>query len=236
MRMDHLDNEGPTAPSYENRSALVTGGAGFIGSTLVDGLLEAGATVTVIDDLTTGSLANLESVRERIRFIEGSILDPTALENAVQGADVVFHHAALVSVAESVESPEKYQQVNVEGTRAVLEAAVVLVAPYDRSDYSLIGDQQMLGDASIALELTLGSKSSLILTDGRKPTTPINSSDVPTKEVAVPELGDLGYIIFTSGSTGVPKGVAISHRGACNTCIDINDRFKVCVHAYKQAA
>ena len=123
MRMDHLDNEGPTAPSYENRSALVTGGAGFIGSTLVDGLLEAGATVTVIDDLTTGSLANLESVRERIRFIEGSILDPTALENAVQGADVVFHHAALVSVAESVESPEKYQQVNVEGTRAVLEAA-----------------------------------------------------------------------------------------------------------------
>ena len=109
-----------------------------------------------------------------------------------------------------------------------IEAAVVLVAPYDRSDYSLIGDQQMLGDASIALELTLGSKSNLILTDGRKPTTPINSSDIPAKEIAVPELGDLGYIIFTSGSTGVPKGVAISHRGACNTCIDINDRFKVC--------
>ena len=121
--MEQVTSEGPASPSFANRSVLVTGGAGFIGSHLVEALLNAGATVAVIDDLTTGSLENLERVSSDIRFVQGSILDPSALEEAVQGAEILFHHAALVSVVESIEDPESYQRVNVEGTRAVLEAA-----------------------------------------------------------------------------------------------------------------
>jgi UDP-glucose 4-epimerase len=110
-------------PSYVNRSVLVTGGAGFIGSHLVEALLARGASVSVIDDLTSGSLANLERVSSDIRFVEGSILDTSVLEESMEAAEVVFHHAALVSVPESMEDPESYNRVNVDGTRSVLEAA-----------------------------------------------------------------------------------------------------------------
>ena len=81
--------------------ALVTGGAGFIGSNLVRALLAEGAEVVVLDDLSTGSRANLEEVADHVELVEGSILDADALKRAVTGASRVFHLAAQVSVPAS---------------------------------------------------------------------------------------------------------------------------------------
>ncbi len=101
----------------------VTGGAGFIGSNLVERLLETGAEVTVLDNLSTGNLANLGRVVDDIRFIEGDIRDPETVRRAVQGADTVFHEAALGSVPRSVEDPITSNEINVHGTLNVLVAS-----------------------------------------------------------------------------------------------------------------
>ena len=104
-------------------SALVTGGAGFIGSHLVDRLVAGGTRVTVVDNLSAGSLDNLAGVLDRIRFIEGTILDADCLEEAVQGCQAVFHLAAEVSVPFSVQHPVESARVNELGTLGVLDAA-----------------------------------------------------------------------------------------------------------------
>jgi UDP-glucose 4-epimerase len=99
---------------------LVTGGAGFIGSHLVH-LLQNRAPINVLDNLTTGHrdrLANLDC-----HFFEGSILDQKLLSDAMRDVTHVFHLAAMVSVDESVSNPTVCHQINVEGTRRVLEAA-----------------------------------------------------------------------------------------------------------------
>jgi len=108
---------------YGDRPVLVTGGAGFIGSHLVRGLVAAGAEVRVIDDLSHGHRANLASVEGSIRFVEASILDRPALDAVMDGADLVFHEAALASVPASIERPRDYHAVNVDGTLEVLEAS-----------------------------------------------------------------------------------------------------------------
>ncbi len=100
----------------------VTGGAGFIGSHLVDALVKHGAIVSVIDDLCNGSLENLRQSRDRVQFILGSILDAAAIDAAVRDCAVVFHQAALGSVPRSIEQPDRYLQVNAMGTLSVLEA------------------------------------------------------------------------------------------------------------------
>lgn len=105
------------------RAVCVTGGAGFIGSHIVDALVKRGDRVTVLDDLSTGSLGNIAHHGERVRFVHGSILDPRTLDEAFAGVEVVFHQAALCSVPASIESPGKYVEVNVTGTAMVLEAA-----------------------------------------------------------------------------------------------------------------
>ena len=101
--------------------ALVTGGAGFIGSHLVDALMGQGARVTVIDNLTTGKIENLQDAGSRVDFHEGDIRDRDLLQRLMAGVDVVFHQAAVVSVPLSVEQPLFSAEVNETGTLEVLE-------------------------------------------------------------------------------------------------------------------
>lgn len=102
--------------------ALVTGGAGFIGSHLVDALLAAGARVRVLDDFSTGRAENLAGAADAA-VTRGSVTDYEAVRRLVEGCDVVFHQAAVASVPRSVEDPRASHAVNVGGTVNVLEAA-----------------------------------------------------------------------------------------------------------------
>jgi len=104
--------------------ALVTGGAGFIGSNIVEMLVEEGVEVVVLDDLYLGEEDNLSEVRDQIKFIEGSVLNIEAVEEAVEGCDVVFHQAARSSSPMHKENPAKGARVNVEGFINVCEAAI----------------------------------------------------------------------------------------------------------------
>lgn len=99
---------------------LVTGGAGYIGSHLVDALCAAGHEVTVLDNLTTGRAANLAERLDHIRFINGSILEADLVEREVQHAHLVFHLAAAVGVRHIVEDPLESLLVNTRGTENVL--------------------------------------------------------------------------------------------------------------------
>ena len=102
---------------------LVTGGAGFIGSHLVEGLLKQGHAVRVLDDLSTGNAANLAPVRERIEFIQGSITDPDAARRAVADCEVVYHLGALPSVVQSVQEPLRSHAITATGSLQVIDAA-----------------------------------------------------------------------------------------------------------------
>jgi len=102
--------------------ALVTGGAGFIGSNIVRLLLEEGHSVMVLDDLSTGYRRNLDSFPQ-VEFIEGDVRDAETVARAMDGADVVFHLAASVGNPRSIENPIQDSEVNVIGTLRVLEAA-----------------------------------------------------------------------------------------------------------------
>ena len=103
-----------------SRRVLITGGAGFIGSHLVRHFAGQ-AEVTVLDDLRSGYERNLAGVP--CRFLRGSILDETALLAAAEGADEIYHLAAMISVPESVDRPAECALLNTEGTRRVLDAA-----------------------------------------------------------------------------------------------------------------
>ncbi len=101
----------------------MTGGAGFIGSNLVDALVASGDDVVVLDDLSSGKIENLETSRSAITFVEGRIQDPAAVARAMAAVDYVLHHAALASVPQSLEDPRLNHRVNVDGTLELLLAA-----------------------------------------------------------------------------------------------------------------
>lgn len=103
------------------RKALVTGGAGFIGSHLVRGLLAGGVRVRVLDNLSTGSRENLAGLD--VEFFENDLRDAGAVKTAVEGCDVVFHHAAVISVPVSMEDPLDCYQVNCGGSVSLFHAA-----------------------------------------------------------------------------------------------------------------
>ena len=102
---------------------LVTGGAGFIGSNLADGLLRSGAKVRIIDNLATGFRENLDEISGEFEFIEGDINDDSVMEKAADGVEVIFHQAALPSVPRSVENPSETYQACATGTFNVLKMA-----------------------------------------------------------------------------------------------------------------
>ena len=103
--------------------SLVTGGAGFIGSHLVDDLVRAGKSVRVLDDFSTGLRSNVAHHGSNIEIVEGSLTDPQAVEQAVQGATTVYHLGALASVARSVETPAVSHAACATGTLLLLDAA-----------------------------------------------------------------------------------------------------------------
>ena len=143
---------------------LVTGGAGFIGSHLVDALLARGNEVWAVDDLSTGSLDNLKSAfgHTTFHFVEGSVMDPTVVGDLVPLVDEVYHLAAAVGVKFVLDNPLRSLLTNIRGTEVVLEAAnqagnkkVVLFSssevygkgasiPFRESDDRLLGPTSVL--------------------------------------------------------------------------------------------
>jgi len=105
--------------------AVVTGGAGFIGSHLVERLLKDGHSVTVLDNFSTGRPENLAHLKDSpgLKVVQADIADGQAIKSHFQGADWVFHLAALADIVPSIERPDDYFRANVIGTETVLEAA-----------------------------------------------------------------------------------------------------------------
>lgn len=110
-------------PDFAGVPVLVTGGAGFIGSHLVDALLAAGATVRVLDNFATGRRENLAHCLDAIDLVEADLREADACRKAVAGCRIVFHQAALGSVPRSIEDPATSLAVNVQGTAHVFDAA-----------------------------------------------------------------------------------------------------------------
>ena len=103
--------------------AIVTGGAGFIGSHLAELLLKKGFKVKVIDNLVTGRIENLSKIKKKITFLKESIENYSKIEKHFKGCDYVFHLAGLADIVPSIEKPEKYYNTNVTGTLNVLRAS-----------------------------------------------------------------------------------------------------------------
>ena len=111
--------EGRTGKNKMN-TYLVTGGAGFIGSNIVERLVKDGEGVVVLDNLCEGKIENLSSVMDKITFIKGDIRKEKDLDKALKGIDFILHQAALRSVPKSMERPLEYNDVNVNGTLKLL--------------------------------------------------------------------------------------------------------------------
>ncbi|HEY8077948.1 MAG TPA: NAD-dependent epimerase/dehydratase family protein, partial [Labilithrix sp.] len=102
---------------------LVTGGAGFIGSSIAEALLAKGERVRILDDFSSGRRSNIASLKGNVEVIEGSIVDPETVSRVMKDVEVVFHEAAIPSVQRSVENPQASMLANVQGTTVVLDSA-----------------------------------------------------------------------------------------------------------------
>jgi UDP-glucose 4-epimerase len=102
--------------SLKNKKILVTGGCGFVGSHIVDRCVKEGAKVTVLDNLVSGKLANISHNLDKIKFIQEDLRNEQALEQALEGIELISHQAALRSVPKSIAKPAEYHDVNVNGT------------------------------------------------------------------------------------------------------------------------
>lgn len=108
---------------YKNLPVLITGGAGFIGSHIAQKLSELGAKITIIDNLSTGNIKNLDNLKGNFKFINSSITNINSCLQATYGQKIIFHLAAFISVPESICKPDICHEINVNGTFNVLEAA-----------------------------------------------------------------------------------------------------------------
>lgn len=119
---------------------LVTGGAGFIGSHLVKALLRAGHFVRVLDNFSTGSMDNIVDVARDVEIVVGDVRDYSVVEKCIRGVDVVIHLAALIDVAESIERPDLYFEVNIIGTHNIAKACRGVNVLIFASSSSVYGD------------------------------------------------------------------------------------------------
>ena len=132
--------------NFRDVPVLVTGGAGFIGSHLVDALVQRGARVRVLDDFSTGGPENLAACLDRIELIEGDLRDAAACRSACRGVQIVFHEAALGSVPRSMDDPATTIAVNVAGAANVFAAArdEAVASIVFASSSSVYGDSENL--------------------------------------------------------------------------------------------
>ena len=150
---------------------LITGGAGFIGSNIAKKLVAQGEQITIIDNLNTGKEENLESIKDKIDFINGTILDVKLLEKLTKDVDGVFHQAALASVQDSFSKPEEYYDVNVNGTKNILELAT-------KNNFKVVY-------ASSSSVYGNPVKIPIIESDEKKPINPYAETKVKKEELAV---------------------------------------------------
>lgn len=145
--------------SLKGKKVLVTGGAGFIGSNLVEALLALGSEVTVLDNLETGRSENLDEFLSRpgFTFIQGDISDPVVCQDAVKGIDMISHQAALGSVPRSIAFPHRTHDVNGTGFLNIIHAAKE--AGIKRFVYA--SSSSVYGD-SIVSPKTIGSEGNLL--------------------------------------------------------------------------
>ena len=124
---------------------VVTGGAGFIGSHLTKKLVKQGDVVTVLDNLNTGKIENLKSVSKKINFVQNDIRDFEVLRSLMENVDGVFHQAAMASVQDSFRIPEKFHDVNVNGTENIFKIAKEFgIKVVYASSSSVYGDTSIL--------------------------------------------------------------------------------------------
>lgn len=144
------------AKYYKNSEVLVTGGAGFIGSHIVSILVKLGAQVTILDDFSTGSLANIQAIQHAITIITGSVTNFQTCLEAARDKQYIFHLAAIVSVPESFNNPVACNAVNITGTLNMLEAARVHAVPSFTftSSSSIYGNQERICQEDVAANPT----------------------------------------------------------------------------------
>ena len=124
---------------------VVTGGAGFIGSHLIEKLVKQGDVVTVLDNLNTGKIENLKSVSKKINFVQNDIRDFEVLRSLMKNVDGIFHQAAMASVQDSFRIPEKFHDVNVNGTENIFKIAKEFgIKVVYASSSSVYGDTSIL--------------------------------------------------------------------------------------------
>ena len=137
--------------------ALITGGAGFVGSHLAEALLQKGHHVFVLDDLSTGKIDNIEHLKSHDRFgyLIGSVLDETVLAELVEQCDVVFHLAAVVGVKLIIDEPVRTIETNVHGTEVVLRCAA-----RHRRPVVIVSTSEVYGKG---IQMPFGEGSDLVL-------------------------------------------------------------------------
>lgn len=191
---------------------LVTGGAGFIGSHVVEALLAGGARVRVVDDFSTGRRENLRGLHGELVVMEGDITDPAVCRAAVAGVEVVFHQAALPSVPRSLRDPLRSHEVNATGTLNLLLAA----RDYGVRRFVYAGSSSVYGDT---------------------PSLPKREDHVPNPRspYAVAKLAGEHYVRVFAGVFGL-EGVALRYFNVFGPRQDPDSPYAAVIPKFIQAA